>query len=207
MTHAPDPESVLANRRRLAAAAGLAAEGLTVIGAVHGTRVARVDEPLALVEDVDGLITDRRGVALFAAYADCYPLVAYDPLRNVVGLAHAGWRGTAGGIAGSLVAALQREYGSQPADLWIGIGPGICGRCYEVGPEFTEHFAPEFLSPGTGDRLLLDLRAANRRQLESAGVDQARIGESELCTRESDELFSHRRQPDGTRFAGLVALR
>ncbi|MDQ6691927.1 MAG: polyphenol oxidase family protein, partial [Candidatus Dormibacteraeota bacterium] len=166
----------------------------------------RVDGPVPLVEGVDGLVTDRPHIGLFAAYADCFPLIAHDPRRMVVGLAHAGWRGSAAGIAGSLVAALQREYGTDPAELWVGIGPGICANCYEVGPEFKSHFASEFLRPGTGDRLLVDLAGVNRSQLEQAGVDPARIAGADLCTRESSDLFSHRRQPDGTRFAGLAAL-
>ena len=207
MTNAADPEQVAENRRKFAGALGVRPESLTVIGAVHGSEIARVDRPVPLVKDVDGLVTDRTEVTLFATFADCYPLIAYDPLNRALGLAHAGWRGTEAEIAKKLVATLKREYGSVAAELRVGIGPGICGDCYEVGPEFAGRFGPEVLKPGEGDRLLLDLVEANRRQFLAAGVLPRRIRALDFCTLESDRLFSHRRQADGTRFAAIAALR
>lgn len=207
LTHASDPELVTENRRRFAAALGVRPESLTVVGAVHGSEIARVDRAVPLVKDVDGLVTDQPGVALFATFADCYPLIAYDPLNRALGLAHAGWRGTEAEIAKKLVAALKREYGSVAAELRVGIGPGICGDCYEVGPEFADRFPPEVLKAGEGDRLLLNLVEANRRQFLAAGVLPRRIRALDFCSFESDRLFSHRRRPDGTRFAAIAALR
>ncbi|HVC99712.1 MAG TPA: polyphenol oxidase family protein [Candidatus Dormibacteraeota bacterium] len=207
LTHAPDPELVTENRRRFARSLGTKPEAITALGAVHGADVARVDRPVALLKETDAAVTDRPGVALFATFADCYPLIAYDPEHRAVGLAHAGWRGTGAGIAGRLVAMLRREYGSAAKDLRVGIGPGICGRCYEVGPEFVGRFPPEVLKPGRDDRLLLDLSEANRLQFLEAGVRAERIRALDFCTLESDRLFSHRRRPDGTRFAALVTLR
>jgi YfiH family protein len=207
LTHAADPDRVAENRRRFARSLNVTPESLTVVGAVHGSEVARVDRPVPLVKDVDAIVTDRPGVALFAVFADCYPLLVYDPHNRALGLAHAGWRGTDQGIARKLVATLKREYGSVASELRVGIGPGICGDCYEVGPEFGERFPPEVLKPGAGDRLLLDLVEANRRQFLEAGVLPRRIRALDFCTLESDRLFSHRRQPDGSRFAALAVLR
>jgi polyphenol oxidase len=207
LTHAADPEAVTENRRKFARSLNAKPESLTVIGAVHGSEVARVDRPVPLVKEVDAIVTDRPGVALFAAFADCYPLIVYDPQNRAVGLAHAGWRGTEAEIARKVVAMLKHEYGSVASELRVGIGPGICGDCYEVGPEFAERFPPEVLKPGTGDRLLLDLVEANRRQFLEAGVLARRIRALDFCTLESDRLFSHRRQPDGSRFAALAVLR
>ncbi|HEY8760183.1 MAG TPA: polyphenol oxidase family protein [Candidatus Dormibacteraeota bacterium] len=207
LTHAADPELVAENRRGFARALNVKPEWLTVIGAVHGSEVARLDRPVPLVKDVDAIVTDRTGIALFAAFADCYPLVVYDPHNRALGLAHAGWRGTEAEIAKKVVATLRREYGSVAAELRVGIGPGICGDCYEVGPEFAERFPPEVLKATAGDRLLLDLVEANRRQFLEAGVLPRRIRALEFCTFESERLFSHRRQPDGSRFAALAVLR
>jgi polyphenol oxidase len=207
LTHAANPEKVTESRRKFARSLGIKPEALTVLGAVHGAEVARVDRPVPLLKETDAAVTDRPGVALFATFADCFPLIAYDPEQRAVGLAHAGWRGTEAGIAGRLVQMLRREYGCAAKDLRIGIGPGICGDCYEVGPEFAGRFPAEVLKPGTGDRLLLDLAEANRLQFQEAGVMAKRIRALEFCTFESDRLFSHRRQPDGTRFAALVTLR
>ena len=205
LTHAPDPLPVLASRRAFARAVGIGDQPLTTAGAVHGSTVARVDEPKDVVQGVDGLITNSKGVALFATYADCYPIVLWDPVKRAAGLAHAGWRGTVAGVARAAVKAMHDEYGSDPGSLRAGIGPGICGRCYEVGGEVASQFDARFVSSGSGDRFLLDLAGANRAQLEEAGVSDVHV--LGLCTKETDYLPSHRRTPDGTRFGAIVALR
>jgi YfiH family protein len=204
LTHAPDPVPVLASRRAFARAVGIGDEPLTTAGAVHGSTVARVYEPKDVVQGVDGLVTNQRGVALFATFADCYPIVLWDPVMRSAGLAHAGWRGTVAGIAKAAVKAMHDEYGSAPENIRAGIGPGICGRCYEVGGEVAEQFDARFVTP-SGDRFLLDLAAANRAQLEEAGVADVHV--LGLCTKETDFLPSHRRTPDGTRFGAIVALK
>jgi polyphenol oxidase len=205
LTHAPDPVPVLASRRAFARALDIEVEPLTTVGAVHGSAVARVDEPMDVVQGVDGLVTDRRGVALFATFADCYPIVLWDANRRCAGLAHAGWRGTVAGVAKAAVKAMHDEFGSAPADIRAGIGPGICGRCYEVGGEVASQFDARFVTPGAGDRFLLDLAAANTSQLEEAGLSDVHV--LGICTKESDFLPSHRRTPDGARFGAIVALR
>jgi YfiH family protein len=205
LTQAPDPEAVMASRRQFARALDIDAEPLTVAGAVHGANVARIDEHQDVVRGVDALVTDRRGVALFATYADCYPIVLWDPEHRCVALAHAGWRGTVARVGPAAVKALRAEYGSSPERMKAGIGPGICGRCYEVGEEVASQFDAQYVRKGEGDRFLLDLAAANRAQLEAEGVGEVHV--LGLCTKETDYLPSHRRSPDGTRFGAIVALR
>jgi len=204
LIHAPDPAPVLASRRAFARELGIASE-LTTAGAVHGSKVSRVDEPHEVIQGVDGLVTDKRNVALFATFADCYPIVLWDPQKRVAALVHAGWRGTQAGVALAAVRFMQSEYGSAPSDVRAGIGPGICGRCYEVGGDVAFQFDARFRSQGDGDRFLLDLAAANRAQLEEAGVGEVHV--LGLCTKETDYLPSHRRNPDGTRFGAIVAIR
>ena len=205
LSHAPDPEPVLASRRDFARTMGTDSEALTVVGAVHGADVARVDEPRGVVQGVDALVTDQRDVPLFATYADCYPIVLWDPQRRCAALAHAGWRGTAAGVAVAAVRKMTDAYGSHPANILAGIGPGICGRCYEVGEDVASRFETRFLKPGRDDHFLLDLAAANRAQLEEAGVKEVHV--LGLCTKETSFLPSHRRDADGTRFGAIVALR
>lgn len=203
LKHAPDPGPVLSARRSFLEVLGLENAELTTIGAVHGAGVARVDEPGGAVDDVDALITDRPGVALFATYADCYPIVLWDPAKKVAGLVHAGWRGTSQGVSRAAVRFMREEFGCR--HIVAGIGPGICGHCYEVGPEVGGKFDARFVWPGKGDRLFLDLAAANAAQLEEAGVRA--IYEIGMCTKESHLFPSHRRHPDGARFGAIVALR
>jgi polyphenol oxidase len=205
LIHAPDPEPVLASRRDFCRALGIDAESLTVLGAVHGAAVARVDEPQDLVKGVDALVTDRRGVSIFATFADCYPIVLWDPERRCAALVHAGWRGTVAGVTGAAVRAMSNEYGSEPSRIRAGIGPGICSRCYEVGEEVASKFDARFVTTAPGGHYLLDLASANRVQLHGAGV---RVVHSlDMCTKETSFLPSHRRSPDGTRFGAIVALR
>jgi len=204
LTHAPDPGPVLAARRAFARALGIQAEPVTTVGAVHGSTVVRIDAPKDVVQGVDGLVTNQRGVALFATFADCYPIVLWDSNKRSAGLAHAGWRGTAAGVAKAVVKAMHDEYGSAAGDIRAGIGPGICGRCYEVGREVASQFDARFVTAGESDRFLLDLAAANKAQLEEAGLSDVYV--LALCTKETDFLPSHRRTADGTRFGAMVAL-
>jgi YfiH family protein len=203
LKHAPDPAPVLAARKTFAGVLGLDGVELTTIGSVHGAEVARVETPGGSVDDVDALVTDREDVALFATYADCYPIVLWDPEKRVVGLVHAGWRGTRAGVATAAVTFMHDEYGCR--FIRAGIGPGICGRCYEVGEEVAAQFDKRFRIEGNEGRSLLDLAAANRAQLEEAGVKS--VYEIGICTKEHYLFPSHRRHPDGKRFGAIVALR
>lgn len=203
LKHAPDPGPVHGARKAFAHALGLDGVALTTIGSVHGAAVARVDAPGGSVDDVDALVSDRKGVAIFATYADCYPVVLWDPEKRVAGLVHAGWRGTAAGVAAAAVAFMRDEYGCR--HVRAGIGPGICGRCYEVGEEVAGKFDARFVAPGRRGRWLLDLAAANAAQLEQAGAKA--VYDIAMCTKESYLFPSHRRMPDGTRFGAIVALR
>ncbi len=206
LKHAPDPDAALANRRRFAEALEVDPETITVAGAVHGADVARIAVPQASVDGVDALVTDRPGIALFATYADCYPIVLWDPVHRAAGLVHAGWRGTEAGVARVAVAVMGDAFGSKPRDMVAGIGPGICGKCYEVGEDVAQKFDARFSTPSTSSqKFLLDLAAANASQLKDSGV--RRVHTLGLCTKETDYLPSHRRNPDGTRFGAIVAVR
>ncbi|HVX31115.1 MAG TPA: polyphenol oxidase family protein, partial [Nitrolancea sp.] len=130
-------EDAIANRRAWAETLGIDAEALVAGRQVHGIRVARVDASdrgrgAFNIEDAipqtDGLITQEPDVPLIIYTADCVPALIYDPVEHALGLAHAGWRGTVGNIAGSIVAAMQAEFGSRPEDLIVRLGPSI-GPC------------------------------------------------------------------------------
>ncbi|HZQ49535.1 MAG TPA: peptidoglycan editing factor PgeF [Candidatus Dormibacteraeota bacterium] len=206
LKHAPDPATAVANRTRFAEAVGVDPDTITVAGAVHGADVARIAVPQESVNGVDALVTDRPGIALFATYADCYPIVLWDPVHHAAGLVHAGWRGTEAGVARAAVEVMADAYGSKPKDIVAGIGPGICGECYEVGEDVATKFDARFSTPRpSSQKFLLDLAAANQAQLKAAGVRHVHtLG---LCTKETAYLPSHRRDADGRRFGALVAIR
>lgn len=138
----------------------------------------------------DALITDRAGLAVSVRTADCYPILLADPVTRAVAAVHAGWRGTAARVVQETIARMHREFGTQPADLFAAIGPGIGECCYEVGEEVARQFGRE--SAGG-----IDLAAANRGQLLEAGVLPGRIHSLDLCTYcESRQFHSYRRDKD-----------
>ncbi len=183
---------------------------------VHSARVVVADEPNGPRDHLgqaDALITDRPDVTLLLRFADCLPILLYDPRRRAVGVVHAGWRGSLKKVVTVAVEAMTERYGSRPADMVAGIGPAV-GPChYAVGPEVVEQTRAAF--NGAADGLLLprnggyhlDLWAANRVALEQAGVEQIEV--AELCTVcHSEDFFSHRATGGVTgRFGGLIGLR
>lgn len=186
---------------------------------VHGADVVIADKPvyhrrwLALA---DAMITDKPDVTLVMRYADCVPVLAYDPTRGVIGIAHAGWQGTVRGMAFNMIQAMIQAYGCHPMDIKAGIGPCIGPDRYQVGEEVVAAVANHF---GTldGDVPLikrdpndqtayLNLWEANRRDLQRAEVEQVEI--MGLCTAtHSDEWYSHRAEKGKTgRFGALISL-
>jgi polyphenol oxidase len=216
-----DPERARANLEWFCRALELRTDHVTRSQQVHGSGVAVVRQGGQVVNNTDGLITDVRGVVLRLLGADCALIVVYDPKRPALGLAHAGWRGTVQGISVKLVAAMIKEFGCDPSGMMVGIGPAICGECYEVGSEViheaenclshTEEFIRPVVKRGeasNGDRWLFDLAKANRRQLLEAGLSAGNIEESGCCTFEqSEDFYSYRREGNGAgRWALLAGL-
>ncbi|MCX5837178.1 MAG: peptidoglycan editing factor PgeF, partial [Deltaproteobacteria bacterium] len=175
---------------------------LILMRQVHGDRIRVLDGDGPLPEglpECDGLITDRPGVALGIRTADCVPLFFVDRVRRVIGAAHAGWRGTAGGIAAAMVETLAGRFSSRREDLLAVIGPAIGPCCYQVdAPVFAAFSAMPgadlFLRPCKElGRWMVDLALANRIQIGEAGVPLENIYTSGLCTScRQDLFFSHR---------------
>ena len=208
------PEHVRENRARLALALGFAPERLVTTPQVHGDSVLAVDEsnaPRALDIRADILITDRPGYLLMQRFADCVPLLFWHPEARAVGVAHAGWRGTARGVAARTVAALAQRYAADPAGLRAAIGPAIGPCCFEVGDDVVAAFpgANGTVRPGPRGRPHLDLWELNRRGLLDSGVPADRIEVAGVCTRcQPDRFFSHRAlgYPAG-RFGAAIGVR
>jgi polyphenol oxidase len=187
-----DPARVEENWRRLAQVTRL---GFGRVRQVHGARIVRIEAPGAPVEEADGVVSVRPGVAACVSVADCVPVLLADPQTGAVGAVHAGWRGTVARIAAEGVAALARSSGAPPDRLVAAIGPSIGPCCYQVSPELAARFHSE-LGPVVRDGPTphLDLWASNRRVLEAAGIPPERIEVMARCTACEQELFfSHRR--------------
>lgn len=208
-----DPGAVRENHVRMYDALGVRGDRACTVWQVHSADVVLVDGPVRgrrWLEAADAMITDRADTPLSMRFADCTPLLFVDPVRGVIGVAHAGWRGTAQGMGSAVVQAMADAYGSRPADIQAGIGPSIGPAHYQVGEEVVEAVEHYF---GTTDGLIsrdpadgsayLNLWEANRLDLERAGVGEVAV--AGLCTVErNDEFFSHRHERGRTGRFGVV---
>jgi YfiH family protein len=185
----------------------------------------------AAIRQGDALISQEREIAVALSFADCVPITFYDPSKQVFGIAHGGWRGTARGVVLATVEEMHTRFGCQPEDIYAGIAPAIGPCCYEVSQEVQDIFlgrqafetmptqqkyqahirdAATFstVQLETGPSLRLDLQAANRNQLLYAGLLPEHIEVMRICTScHTEQFFSHRKEHGKTgRFVVIMSL-
>lgn len=197
------------NHRLFARAVGYDVSELVLTDQVHGTVIKRVGaedcgevfQDERSIRETDGLITNEKNVMLMTFFADCVPLLFFDPVQQAVGNAHSGWRGTVQKMGQKMVESMEREFGSRPEDIRAVVGPSICRACYEVDEAvirefddvFDEKYRERLYDKKENGHYQLDLWEANRIILEEAGMKPEHICVSGLCTYEHPEqLFSHR---------------
>ena len=219
-----DPEDVLKNRKRLATAIGIPLRYFTIGRQIHSGNVTIISEESRgrgsakheeEINDTDAMVTSVTGICLVILVADCVPMLFFDPLRKIIGVAHAGWKGTLQCIAENTVKIMESRFGSSPQDIIVGVGPSIGPCCYKVGPDVISqvetifHTKKEFilneLKSGEG---YFDLWKANITQLLQAGIERKNIEMAWICTRENPDLFfSYRHQQGDTgRFGVGITL-
>lgn len=160
------------------------------------------------LDGVDAVVTDVPGVLLTTVHADCIPVYLFDRERKAAGLAHAGWRGTAGGIAAKTLETMREAFGSRPEDISAYIGPGISMCCFETGSEvyeefaakwdFTGEYAEKHVKDDGAVKYHIDIKGINRRRLADAGVPEEDIATDSRCTCCMPELFTSYRREKGT---------
>lgn len=205
-----DPDAVMENYRRMAAALNMRVEDMVLSDQTHTTNVRVIteeDRGKGILKpqdysDVDGMITNVPGIVLVTSYADCVPLYFVDPVRKAIGLSHSGWKGTVGHIGQKTVWKMHEVYGSESKDIVAAIGPSICQSCYEVSDDVAEAFRANFTADEAADILLdkgngkyqLDLWKANWYVLTDAGILPEHLSVTDLCTAcHPDLLWSHRK--------------
>ncbi|QHW30361.1 peptidoglycan editing factor PgeF [Paenibacillus rhizovicinus] len=211
-------EAVVLNRRRIAEALGWPFEAWTCAEQVHGDRVMVVgkadrgkgrESRSSSVGDADAMITNEKNVLLTSFYADCVPLYFYDPVKGVVALAHAGWKGTVLEIARKTVEAMSERFGCVPEDIQAAIGPSIGLCCYEVNEVVLDRVIPlvrqlnlaqdAVVVPTTEGKARINLKELNRQIMIKAGILPSCIEYSEWCTGcSTDKFFSHRMEGGAT---------
>lgn len=203
-----DPACVTENRNLTARALGLEPAHVVWMHQVHGKDVAVIDTPggLPAGTPVDAVVTTRRGLALAVLTADCVPVLLADPVAGVAGAAHAGRPGLLAGVVLAVVDAMT-ALGAEPDRLVARTGPAVCGRCYEVPEDLRQHGAdliPQTWSTTRWDTPALDLVAGVHAQLAALGLENTAA--SPVCTLESDDHFSYRRERVTGRIASYVWL-
>lgn len=204
-----DPEAVRHNRGAVAEHLGIDPAQVVWMNQVHGRDVAVVDGPWADREEipaVDAVVTARRGVALAVLTADCTPVLLADPVAGVAAAAHAGRPGMIAGVVPAAVEAMV-ALGARPDRIVARTGPAVCGRCYEVPADMRADVAavePAAYAETSWGTPAVDVTAGVHAQLDRLGVRDRE--QSPVCTRESGDHFSYRRDRTTGRLAGYVWL-
>ena len=207
--------AVKENHRRVFAALGYPGEAWVSPHQVHGSRVAVVGAANRgkVIAATDALVTGERGVPLLLRFADCVPVLFFDPKQRVVAVAHAGWRGIVAGVVGATVETLTSRFGTQPHDLWVGIGPAIGRDHYAVGKDVLDAVTGALpqasslqVSVEHEGEHYLDLAMAVEAQLVGLGIVD--VNQAGICTAcNTTEWFSHRAEAGRTgRFCAVAML-
>lgn len=225
-------EHIAENRRLLAQRLGIAPDHIILPHQVHGAEVRQIgadylqlpeNERKMIVEGVDALVTNQRGICIGVSTADCIPVLLYDEVHHAVAAIHAGWRGTVQRIVQTTIDMMHLYYHTQPSELRAIIGPGISRDSFEVGDEVYEEFLqegfdmavvacqrPNMKKEGSVDQPLkwhIDLPQCNALLLCQSGVPADHIQSSGICTyQHSDQFFSARQLgiQSGRIFTGIM---
>lgn len=177
--------------------------------------------------DIDGLITNRRGVTLITSHGDCNALFFYDPKNKAIGLAHSGWRGTLNQIGAEMIRRMHTEYGTHAENVIVGIGPALCQDCFEVDEVVAQMFYEKhpksrltawhktvksdlqgpYRNQQTIEKHYIDLKGVVRETLLGAGVQPQNIYDMELCTKCRPDLFYSYRGQKGRNGNMVAAMR
>jgi hypothetical protein len=219
------PEDVCKNRERLAKAIDIPLNSFTTAKQIHSDCVEVVSKESrgkgsvdfdGAINGTDAMLTNVPNTCLMVLLADCVPLFLYDPLKEVVGVVHAGWKGTLRFITEATIRTMQEHFGSSPQDIVAGIGPSIGPCCYRVGQEVVSQVEEVF---GTTQHIInnrsadgkayLDLWKANLEQLLVAGIREENIEMARTCTCHHPEVFfSYRHEKGKTgRFGAGIFIR
>lgn len=207
-------ENVQENRKRLAEQLDFPVQQWVSTEQVHGTDITLITSTErgkgaysleTCISSTDGLITRESNILLTLCYADCVPLYFFDPVTKWIGVAHAGWKGTTGNIAGKMVNALC-EQGAKTHDIQVAVGPSICEKCYKVDSRvisavdavLNEQDLKPYQEIEKG-QFLLDLKKLNVQLLKNTGIPETNILSTDYCSSCDQELFfSHRRDQGKT---------
>lgn len=210
-----DGKRVQQNKENALACLGIKTDSVYDVHQVHSSEVIYTERPLSTAGvhiKADAMITKTPGVTLMMRFADCVPILLFDPVNRAVGMAHAGWIGTINKIVGKTVLKMKETFGTAPSDLQAAIGPSIGPDHYSVGADVVEKVISIFGESADGllihdqGKTYFDLWKANQLILSEVGVN--RIENAEMCTQcKMDDWYSHRGEHGNTgRFGVVIGL-
>ncbi len=183
---------------------------LAYLEQIHRAKVLNIDSKTKLtapLRECDGAITNLRDIAIVVLTADCLPIFLYDPVKCVIAIAHAGWRGTYEGIANNILNLMKSNFKSDISQVLVGLGPAIRQCCYEVKSEFLGRFPNSVVK--VAHRFYFDLVGENVRQLLACGISSKNIFDCGICTScSNDKYYSYRREGEKAgRMAAVIMLK
>lgn len=189
---------------------GITDSRLAYLEQIHGANVLKIDRKTNLsipLRGCDGAVTNLKDTALIVLSADCLPIFLYDPIKDAIGITHAGWRGTYEGIAKNVVNAMKSNFKTGASSIIVGLGPAIRQCCYEVKSEFLGRFPNSVVK--RAHKFYFDLVGENVEQLLAAGVSSKNIFDCEVCTScSNDKFYSYRREGEKAgRMASVIMLK
>ncbi len=191
-----DPEAVEKNLELSSKTFGFRKTNLLTVNQVHSGRVISVESPGKDYSNIqaDAIITKQEWTPIAILTADCVPILLFDRATRAVGAVHAGWKGTVKGIASATVQAMKKKYGSDPARIMAAIGPAIGPCCYEVSTDVSDAFKDKFgshsgISNKDRNTCSIDLKTANKVELQEAGLKAENIDILKQCTSCNNEIF------------------
>lgn len=217
--HLDTEENILQNYKILGQVLGAATDQMVTSAQTHTTNIRVVtaaDRGKGVIRDrdytdIDGLVTDERNIAIITGHADCNAIFFFDPVKEVIGLVHSGWRGTLAGIGTTMVSKMVSEYGCSPSDIIAGIGPSLCQDCFEVDEDVAQAFldaaeANREFCDRRGSKTHIDLKGIIRSDLLSAGLEPGNLTDMGLCTKCNKDLFFSHRGHQGKRGLMIAAM-
>jgi polyphenol oxidase len=209
-----DRDDAIRNRRALFSTLGIDPVSIVTANQIHSDIILIVGEEErgsgaidhTEARDGDALITSTKGLPLMIFTADCAPILLYDKAKEVIGLVHAGWKGTQLGILNKTIARMSKEYGTRPETIQIGLGPMIRECCYQVSEDFREKFKGKHLTEQKGV-LYFDLVESNREQAIDQGVPSEQIFDSGACTVCGPGYHSYRGKKTTSRMGTFIMMK
>ena len=189
---------------------------------VHGIDICIInksalkDGPYIEIEECDGLVTDLKDVVLTTTHGDCIPVYVYDPVKDVIGIAHSGWKGTADCVVSALIYWMQKEYKCKAKNMHAAIGAGIGACCFEVDLDVVDYFTEnmpwceEYIYRRYDGKYLIDLKGIICELLEIEGVDfdNITIDDSCTCCKENrDKFWTYRGAKDTKRMLAYISIK